>query len=334
MTDQEIRDDPNRRPSVASVTVAWNAARKLSDHLSALSRQTVPLAEIIVVDNASSDDTLKLLTRDFPQVTVVPMSCNCGVGGGFSTGLRHALMKGHEWYWTFDQDSIPIPAALEALLSAWSSFPQERKDDIGILATLPIDRDKGVEHPGLVWRSRLLPIPAQRAAEPIHFVDSVISSGSLIRRDVLEGVGLPREDFFMDFVDHEYNLRIRRAGYRIAVVKQSIMFHSLGDVRAVKRFPWERYRVHSFQPAWRHYYMGRNETFTVWHLFGQQQDRMFLIIRMLKRALDILWFEESKRAKLRMHFSGVWDGLRGNLERQDGSVPGAGKSKRRTRVQA
>ena len=94
--------------SAASVTVAYNSGDLLLQQMEALLRQTRPLQEIIVVDNASSDGTSALVAERFPQVTFLRMAENLGVGAGFAAGLRYAaLEKRHDWVWTFDQDSVP-----------------------------------------------------------------------------------------------------------------------------------------------------------------------------------------------------------------------------------
>ena len=66
--------------SVASITTAYNAAAALRQHIDALLRQERPLQEIIVVDNASSDETRSLLAAQYPQVTVLRMTENLGAG--------------------------------------------------------------------------------------------------------------------------------------------------------------------------------------------------------------------------------------------------------------
>jgi rhamnosyltransferase len=73
---------------------------------------------------------------------------------------------------------------------------------------------------------------------------------------------VPRSDFFIDFVDHEYNLRLRRLGYQVAVVRKSLLYHRLGRPALVKR-GLAPPRLRNYQPDWRYYYMSRNETYTV-----------------------------------------------------------------------
>ncbi len=299
--------------SVATITVAWNGSTILPRQLRALLEQTRSIQEIIVVDNASTDDTLTIVRRDFPNVTALSMPDNLGVGGGFVAGLEYAFKKGHDWFWLFDQDSQPAPKALEELLKALEQLP-EQASKIGILASLPVDPQFGVEHYGLYWRDRFVPVPPEESRRPICFVDLVISSGSLIRREAIQAVGFPRKDFFMDFVDHEFNLRIRRGGFQIAQVRQSILYHQLGRTALKKRFLRRSIRMVSSQPSWRRYYMTRNETFTAWHLFGTPKSRAFLVLRMLRCAVSIVFFEDEERiASLRMHALGFWHGLNKKL---------------------
>jgi GT2 family glycosyltransferase len=224
-----------RDPSVATITVALNGANVLAEHLGALLSQSRPVQEIVVVDNGSTDRTLDILRQRFPRVTLLPMTENLGVGAGFSTGLEYARQNGHDWFWLFDQDSTPVPGALEVLMKALGTI-DDFMDKVGILACLPVEPDSGFEYSGLLWRDRLVPVPPDLARQPVYFVDSVISSGSLIRREVVEKTGLPRQDFFIDYVDHEYNLRIRRAGFKIAVVRDSVMYHRIGHPRPIRRF--------------------------------------------------------------------------------------------------
>jgi GT2 family glycosyltransferase len=94
--------------SVASVTVAYNGSSILPRQIDALKKQTRKLDEIVVVDNASSDDTLKLLAAQYPEVTVISLPQNIGVGGGYSSGLSRTVEK-HDWIWLLDGDSAPQP---------------------------------------------------------------------------------------------------------------------------------------------------------------------------------------------------------------------------------
>lgn len=310
------------KPLVASITVAWNGAGTICKHLEALKQQTVSLEEIVVVDNASSDETVNLVRRDFPTVNILAVKENLGVGGGFAIGLEYALKKNYQWFWLFDQDSVPDSSALEKLLGALKAVPAEA-ERIGVVAPLPIDRECGFEHVGGIWRDGFVRPSPEQVRSPVFFVDSVISSGSLIHRVVLERVGFPRADFFMDWVDNEYNLRIRNQGFKIAQVRASLIYHRQGQTHAVISFFRRKPVIRLEEPVWRRYFMARNETFVCWHQFGTTKSRLFLVIRLLRRTASNMWHEQNKLENLHMALMGFWHGYTRNFSRR--APPGAKK---------
>ncbi|MFZ0780430.1 MAG: glycosyltransferase family 2 protein [Candidatus Sulfotelmatobacter sp.] len=300
-----------KRPSIASVTVVYNGAAHLPRQLHALKRQTRALDEMIMVDNASSDDSVRLVEADFPEVTILNQPKNIGVGGGFSVGLDYsATQRKHDWIWLLDQDSLPADDSLEQLLKAVDSLG-DQADSVAILAPTCTNEKTNLNYSGLVWRYGLRNAPVSARHNPISFVDSVISSGTLLRREAIEKVGLPRSDFFMDFVDHEYCLRLRRHGYKIAVVRASRFEHAIGDPRTVRVLGFEK--IWSNHVPWREYYMTRNAIFTVWKYDPDWRTKCVVAHRLLCRAAAILLFGEDKLACLAMMYRGFADGCTGKL---------------------
>lgn len=301
----------NKVLSIASVTVAYNGAAVLAKHLDSLKRQTRKLDEIIVVNNASSDNTLNLLAREYPEVTILDQSENSGVGGGFSAGMAYAALKRKfDWMWLFDQDSVPAVDGLERLLAGLQQL-DGTADSVAILAPVCTHAETGMPCLGLSWRGgRLLP-SAGDPRQVITFVDSVISAGSLLRRQAVEVVGLPRADFFMDFVDHEHCLRLRRHGYRIAVVRDSVLNHSLGEPSKFNILGRTKYWTDHL--PWREYYMIRNEVFTIWRYYPKWNIKVLTIYRLARHALDLLLLGKRKLQCLGMMLRGFLDGRAGRL---------------------
>ena len=125
------------KPSIASITTAYNAARILPRQIDVLLRQSLPLQEIIVVDNGSTDGTAAMVRERYPQVTVLRLSTNAGAAGGRAAGLRYAaLERRHDWIWNFDDDSVPGESTLEKMLSAGSRITEDKT--LGMLAPLPV----------------------------------------------------------------------------------------------------------------------------------------------------------------------------------------------------
>jgi rhamnopyranosyl-N-acetylglucosaminyl-diphospho-decaprenol beta-1,3/1,4-galactofuranosyltransferase len=297
--------------SIASVTVATNAAAVLPRQLDALLRQTRPLQEIIVVDNGSTDSTLEMLRSRYPEIIVLELGQNLGVGGAFSEGLAYAaLKKKHDWIWLLDEDSIPEDGALDQLLVG-HALTQQLGKNAGVVACFPSNPGSGVSYPGLLWQDRLVQPSAESIRQRVWFVDATISSGTMIRRDVVEVAGLPRADFFMDLVDIEYSLRIRRHGYDIAMVRDSILNHTIGIPRVFHFLGFKK--AWSDHHPWRQYYVMRNHTYVVWRFYPQSRAKLFMLERLLRHGIGILLFSRSRRQSFGMMMRGFLDGRSGKL---------------------
>jgi rhamnosyltransferase len=293
------------------VTTAYNAASVLPRHLESLLRQTRCLQEIIVVDNGSSDDTYALLTERYPQVTVLRLSENVGAAGAWSAGLEYAMLrKQHDWVWGFDDDSLPDPSALELLLKGIESL-DKTNPDVGMVAPLPIHKETGTCYPPLLWQDGFVKPSPELLNQAIWFADLVIASGCMVRRHVVEKVGLPRSDFFMDFFDFEYCLRVRAAGFKIAVVSCARAAHEIGNARTV-RLPGYL-RVWPDHAPWREYYIARNMTYAAWWLYPNRNVKEFVIRHLARHAAGVLLFGSNKSSCLKKMAQGFCDGRKASL---------------------
>jgi len=297
--------------SVASISVAFNAVDVLSRHMEALVRQTCPIQEIIVVDNASTDGTDEMLADRYPQVTVLRMKQNLGAAGGWAAGLSYAaLNRRHDWVWTFDQDSVPTPESLADLLGGLGTL-DGTQSEVGMIAPMPVHLETGNYYPPLLWRGRYVRPSAEQMQQSVWFADLVIASGSLVRREVVERIGLPRADFFMDFCDYEYSLRMRSSGYKIAIVPRTKLSHEIGDARRI----WlpSGFRLWTSYPPWREYYSTRNLVYAAWHLYPTRATKMFAIRHLSRHAGAVALFSPKKLPCLTKMAEGFWDGYRAKL---------------------
>jgi rhamnosyltransferase len=263
--------------------------------LELLLNQSRTLTEVIVVDNASTDGTNEFLSEHYPTVKLIRLSSNEGVAGGYSVGVEYALSRNYDWVWMLDQDSRPLPSTVENLLAAYKSFTAREK--LGLIAPLPINAATGAPYPVFLWKGGQ--------------VDMVISSGSLIRSEAVVKAGLPRRDFFIDFVDYEHCLRLRRSGFLIGVVNQCTMPHTIGQPRTVnflgKPMNWITHT------PWRDYYKVRNRAFVVWHQLPDLRAKAFVIRKLLIQLIGTLFFDSEKATRITFMLRGLWDGIRGRL---------------------
>jgi len=295
--------------SITSVTVVYNGEQVMRRHLDALLAQSHRIDEIIVVNNASTDGTSSVLASLYPEVTVLNLPTNEGVGGGYVAGLRYAIAQGHDWIWQFDQDSFPATDALANLLAGLDR-QSARNGCVAIVAPKCINLATGREYPGLRWQNCWKKVDFN-SPNGVEFVDAVISSGSLLRCKAIKEIGLPRADYFIDYIDMEYCLRLRRSGYKIAVVRQSILEHAVGEPRILNIAGYKQQWADHV--PWREYYKTRNEIFTVWRFQPEWTAKYSALRRLTRHALGILFFGREKIACLRMMCLGARDGLAGRL---------------------
>ena len=111
-----------RATSVTAVVVTYNRAALLVECLDAIAAQTHRPGRVIVVDNASTDDTATVLSQR-RDVDTVRLALNTGGAGGFAAGIQAALAGGCDAVWLLDDDTIPQPDALAELVRAREAYP-------------------------------------------------------------------------------------------------------------------------------------------------------------------------------------------------------------------
>jgi len=297
--------------TLASVTIAYNAAQSLPRQMDALLGQTHPLQEIVVVDNASTDGTRELLAEQYPQVTVLSMKENLGAAGAFAEGLSYAaLEKGYDWVWTFDQDSVPEANVLGTLLAGLQESDGLAKE-IGMVVPMAVHCDTATLYPPMLWRDGFVKLSAEQMRQPIWFADVAIASGALVLREVVQEVGVPRADFFMDTSDVEYCLRIRSRGYRIAVISGAVISHEIGSTRKVNLLGYKRSWMN--QPPFREYYNSRNLAYLAWRLYPNLATKISIARYLTMHLAGVLLFSSDGLACAIRMVQGFGDGLRGRL---------------------
>jgi rhamnosyltransferase len=115
----------------------------------------------------------------------------------------------------------------------------------------------------------------------------------------------------MDFVDYEHCLRLRRHGFKIAVVRDSHLDHVLGSPSKFKILG--RTTFWTDHAPWRVYYRFRNEVFIVWQYYPKWINKGFTLCRLVRYAVALLLFGKRKVECLGMMYRGFLDGRMGRL---------------------
>lgn len=291
-------------PRVCAVVVTHNRQELLLCCLVALCRQDFPPDMIIVVDNASTDDTSTAM-MDYAkhagmQVEYVRLEVNTGGAGGFKHGLQQAMNAGAQWIWLMDDDAEPHPTALAELM---------------MVATNPADVYGSVAAHGedICWSTTLLEpekhvvnhlaqIPDRARVQSLPFL------GFLIHCDLVRAIGLPDAGFFIAADDIEYCVRAQRMGAQIIIAGKSHIEHPKADVR-VWQILGKNISYLSLTP-WKRYYDTRNRILIARKYYGFRLLTQ-TIPGSFVRLFVALRFEPQKLAQLGAFCAGLVDGLLG-----------------------
>jgi GT2 family glycosyltransferase len=100
--------------------VTYNGMRWLPETM----LQIPPAVKVVVVDNASGDETVTFLTKNFPAVTVLPQAENLGFGRANNIGIAHAMQSGARWFFLLNQDAYLEPGCLGILQETARRHPE------------------------------------------------------------------------------------------------------------------------------------------------------------------------------------------------------------------
>ena len=245
--------------TVAVVIVTFNRADLLVGMLDGLAHQTRAPDAVFVVDNASSDHTRGVLERNDLPLRVTHSADNLGGAGGFRLGVQLAYDAGFDRVWLMDDDVVPAPDCLAVLMAqdeaCLMSVREDTRGDLVEKAAVDFD----LRHPLAIKPKRASVETAygDRASMPaLVELQNVAFEGFMIRREVIDAVGLPDASYFIFYDDVDYAIRIRRAGWRIWAVRDAVL---------VRQLDFDQ--QHALD-TWKGFYMFRN-LFVVHFRYGE-----------------------------------------------------------------
>jgi rhamnosyltransferase len=281
-----LRADAN---DIASVIVLFHPkTEEVLRNIDIIARFT---GHVFLVDNSVPErDDIRLAVSSFANVTYYSLGDNIGMAAALNVGANFAIERGYRYLLTMDQDSFPDELMIERMRSH-----------------IVTDFHFGILSPVYQLKDGNTVITSAGISE----IPSVMTSGNILSLKAYNDSGPFCEKLFIDYVDHEYCLRLRRNGYRIFQVNDAILHHSWGVLKR-HRFLWLDYSTSNY-PPFRYYYLVRN----VLYLFSTYVVRFphFCIVQLalvIKMLLKSLLLESERRSKLNCIIRGFVDFIIGN----------------------
>ena len=170
---------------------------------------------LYVVDNSDRKNHILIENvKKIDNVVYIDNNDNLGIANALNVGARKAIDHGAEWLLTMDQDSHFKKNSLQGLIESLSvlSYPFE----VGVFSPL--------------HKLANTVISSESTASQIVEVDSVMTSGNIINLKIFETVGGFLDKYFIDSVDHEYCLRLKKKGFKVLLHKGCYLEHNLGNI--------------------------------------------------------------------------------------------------------
>ena len=224
--------DSSQHPLVYVVILNWNGWQDSVRCLHSLSTVTQPLCHLLV-DNGSTDDSVDYLRETFPDLNIMETGRNLGFAGGNNVGIKYALAQGADYVLLLNNDTVVDPDFVQPLL-------QVLEKDTTVAAVNP--KIYFLHEMNRLWATGgttrfWLAYSGNRGRgkldrgqfDEVETVDFGTGCCLLIRRNVLEEVGLFDTDYFAYYEDLDWSCRAQRHGYNIKFVPESKIWHAVGS---------------------------------------------------------------------------------------------------------
>jgi GT2 family glycosyltransferase len=299
-----------RPPHVGVVVLNWRRPREILTCLASVGAQDYPSFEIVVVDNGSANGSVSSIRRQCPAAWVIENGRNLGFAAGSNRGIDFLVRRGVDYVLLLNDDATCDKELLSRLIAHAEAEP-----DIGILGPTIFYADA----PGnVIWsaggivdrlgRSRHLRVgeSVDGPAPPARDVDYVTGCAILIRRDVIEKVGMLDERFFAYWEEVEWCARARAAGFRVVQLPDARVWHGMQQVER------ETSRVYQ-------YLMTRNRLLFVECVEGRRPAVVLAGLEILRTALA--WSVKPRHRAMRPYVGVLLRALRDYTLRRFGPPP-------------
>lgn len=258
---------------------------RLNENLQHIRKQ-VPL--LILVDNGSNNlNDIKKLIWDLPDIILVENKKNLGIAHALNRILKYAQKDDYEWVLTLDQDSV----ADDKLIEKYKRFLERQPiNNIGCLTCNIVDRN----------------FESKKKETGFEEINYCITSGCLMNVEITLNIGGFDESMFIDKVDCDICINLRKHGYRIVRVEFNGLLHEIGHAKQIN-LGFRKWELYNHSP-FRRYYMCRNASYLLKKYHNIYVLRVFL--KEIFQFILVLLFENKKKEKAEKSIKGFIDGFK------------------------
>ena len=216
-------------PSVWVVMIGYNYIDDTLASFDSLKQSTGVDIKYVFVDNGSSDDSHRVVLEKVPEADVIWIKDNVGFARANNVGIAHAMERGADYILMINNDIEAEPDMVRKLVA-------EAESDRGVGIVVPKIYYHG--HRKVIWSAgcryrKFPPIIKLNDGEDtgqyndLRDVEFVTTCCLLIKREVIEKIGLLDPNCFLYWEDYDLSVRVREAGYTMRLVHEALLYHKV-----------------------------------------------------------------------------------------------------------
>ena len=219
-------------PHISFIILNWNQCAVTLDCLESLNMLDYPNYDITIVDNGSSDHSVEIIRKKYPNCMIIENPVNLGYSEGNNVGIRYALSLNSEYIFLLNNDTFIDKSLLAQLVRVFNNDPTVGIAGPSMYYANPnnvlwggrnwIDWPKARvvrENMGEVIDVKSLP---NQSSQEVMYIDSC---AILVKAEVFKKIGLMDHRYFINFDDIDLCIRARKAGYKIVYVPSGMIWH-------------------------------------------------------------------------------------------------------------
>ena len=219
-------------PTITIVVINWNGKDHVLDCLDSISKMNYPKDKyrVLVIDNCSTDNSQELIKKAFPDYQMIINPKNYGCAEAENQGIRFCLEKGDDFVWLLNNDVFLHQDALLNLVNTAQS-----DNTIAVLGPAIYSFEKpeiedNIGYSVNFWTGFFYDLTKRydmrtKQSKPILDADTVQGCAILIRASIFQKVGMYYAAYEAYFEESEFNIRVKKKGFRVVTVRDAQIWH-------------------------------------------------------------------------------------------------------------
>jgi len=289
------------RPKVAIIILNWNGLNDTLECLDSVFNLTYSNYVLIVVDNNSTQDPTSTLNESFPSVEIIRMDSNLGYAGGNNIGIKRGIELDCDYFWLLNNDAMVRDNTLSLLIDR-----MQEDQSLGLASPVIYNNDPGHTIQcvcGYVdWQHYDYGVILDLDAEvPKKYSTYLWGTALLIKKSVIDTIGILDEKYFAYAEDRQYCIRAQEAGFELEAVKNAAVLHKWAQASGGHDSPIKLYLAY------------RNNIF-FWKEYLRKKQYLRFILKSAKESLSRAIRYEAKGLceQAEACDNSLWNGLIGN----------------------